>query len=67
MGGNLQMEDIIYLVNSASFWGIVVTLALHYALRDVRWLIGTLICLILCAGTQIVMNNIYYDDDEDDE
>jgi len=61
------MEDFIYVVNNTAFWGIVVTLAVHYALRDGRWLIGTLICLILCVVTHLIMKNYYYDEDEDDE
>lgn len=61
------METLIYLIYEISLWGMLVTLACDYALRDVKYAVATLILMMIHLIARIFRSHIYYDEDEDDE
>lgn len=61
------MERAIYVINLLSLIGIVIGLALSYALRDVKCSVMVLICLVVDVVTAAIKNHIYYEEEEDDE
>jgi hypothetical protein len=60
------MERAIYVINLLSLIGIVIGLALSYALRDVKYSVMVLICLVVDVITAAIKNHIYYEEEEDE-